>query len=292
MQVNEEDRIAPQAQSNSPANTGWVVTVVLLIAVGAGYYFWSSDDTEPEPHARTEVALPEPAPAQPLVTEANVPEPEVTPAPTPEATPVEAPVAEAPKAEPLPVLNESDSYVHDKVIEIANGMAINALLNDSDMVRQFVVFVDNIAQGQLARKTSPLKAPEQSFSVTDITNKTYLNPDSYHRYDVYAEFLSKLDDKQLLTTYKRLSPLLEQAFAELGYPDMSFDARLREAMQELLATPVIEQPIELYTISVNYQFVDPKLEALPSAQKLLIRMGPDNTRKVKKVLRRLLETMN
>ncbi|KFZ37708.1 hypothetical protein HR45_09840 [Shewanella mangrovi] len=289
MQVNEEDRIAPQPQRANSAATGWAIAAVILIVVGAGYYFWSTDDQDGEPQTRTEVALPEPAPAEPLVTEANVPEPEAAPAAEPTPTVAET---EVPKAEPLPELNESDTYVHDKVIAMADGMAIDPLLNNSDMVRQFVVFVDNIAQGQLARKTSPLQAPSQSFTVTDITNKTYLNPDSYHRYDVYADFLTGLDDEQLVTTYKRLSPLLEQAFAELGYPDMSFDSRLKEAMKELLATPVIEQPIELYSISVNYQFVDPKLEALPNAQKLLIRMGPENTRKVKKVMRRLLEIMN
>ena len=82
-------------------------------------------------------------------------------------------------------------------------------------------------------------------------------------------------------------PLLDKAFTELGYPNITFNQRLQQAIKVLLATPIIEEPIELYSISVNYKFVDPKLEALPDAQKLLIRMGPDNTRKLKKVLRRL-----
>ncbi|WP_417761869.1 DUF3014 domain-containing protein [Shewanella sp.] len=290
MQVNEEDRIAPQEKRSGTANAIWALVVVILIGAGAGYYFWSTEETDEEPAARTEVALPAPAPEQPLVTEADVPEPEATPEPTAQAP--EQPAVEQPKVEPLPELNNSDTFVHDKVVAMANGMAIDSLLNNSDMVRQFVVFVDNIAQGQLARKTSPLKEPAQSFTVTDITNKTYLNPDSYHRYDMYADFLSGLNDEQLVATYQRMKPLLEQAFAELGYPDTNFNTRLQQAFKEILAAPVIDQPIELYSISVNYRFVDPKLETLPNAQKLMVRMGPDNTRKVKRVIRRLSEQLS
>ncbi len=292
MQVNEEDRIAPQEKRSGTTNAIWALVVVILLGAGAGYYFWSTEEADEEPAARTEVPLPAPAPEQPLVTEANVPEPESTPEPAVTATAPEQPTAEPAKVEPLPDLNNSDSYVHDKVVAIANGMAIENLLNNSDMVRQFVVFVDNIAQGQLARKTSPLQAPAQSFTVTDITNKTYLNPDSYHRYDIYADFLSGLNDEQLVATYQRMSPLLEQAFAELGYPDTKFNDRLQQAFKEILAAPVIDQPIELYSISVNYRFVDPKLETLPNAQKLMVRMGPDNTRKVKRVIRRLSEQLS
>jgi hypothetical protein len=38
---------------------------------------------------------------------------------------------------------------------------------------------------------------------------------------------------------------------------------------------------------VNYKYVDANLEALPNAQKLLIRMGPENTRKIKNAVKRL-----
>ena len=68
---------------------------------------------------------------------------------------------------------------------------------------------------------------------------------------------------------------------------MSFNQRLLQAIDIMLAAPVIEQPIELDGVSVNYQFVDPQLEALPNAQKLLVRMGPENTKKVKAALRKL-----
>ena len=44
--------------------------------------------------------------------------------------------------------------------------------------------------------------------------------------------------------------------------------------------------------AVNYQFVDPELEALPNAQKLMIRMGPENSKKIKAALRKLKKQLS
>jgi hypothetical protein len=38
---------------------------------------------------------------------------------------------------------------------------------------------------------------------------------------------------------------------------------------------------------VQYEYADPKLEALTAGQKVLVRMGPDNARAVKTKLREL-----
>ena len=286
MQVNEEDRITHGKQVASSNSIVWGLALLVVVLAGGGWYYLTRDETPQQSEEQAAVSLPDTAPEQPLPTEAPVPEPEPQPVVTPQTQPAVA-TPTTPPPEPLPALAESDKFVHDKVVKMSDGMDINPLLNENDMVRQFVVFVDNLAQGELARKTSPMKAPTQKFTVSDITNKTYLDPDSYHRYDVYADFVSGLNDEQLLATYKQMLPLLDKAFTELGYPNITFNQRLQQAIKVLLATPIIEEPIELYSISVNYKFVDPKLEALPDAQKLLIRMGPDNTRKLKKVLRRL-----
>lgn len=152
MQVNEEDRIATNEPSSSSSGALWASLVVIVLLAAGGYYFWSSSDDDGATAERTEVPLPAPAPEQPLVTEANVPEPE-TPVAAPEPTPPVT-VDEQPKVAPLPELNSSDAYVHDKVVAVANGMAIDALLNNTDMLRQFVVFVDNLAQGHVVRNTS------------------------------------------------------------------------------------------------------------------------------------------
>ncbi len=289
MQLSQEDRISPQEKS-SGTNGLAILAIVAVVALSAGgYYYLSGNEKTEEPQIIAPVVIPDPVPAEPLETEA-VPEPEVLVV-TPEPEPV-AEVEPVPEPEPLPALADSDKYVHQQVTAVADGMEIEPLLIEDNVIRQFVVFVDNLAQGELARKVSPLKSPSTSFTVSDIANKTYINPDSYHRYDLYADFLASLNDEQLGKTFKEATPLLNEAFAELGYSKTSFNERMQQAIEVMLDAPIIEQPIELDGVSVNYQFVDPKLEALPNAQKLMIRMGPENSRKVKSALRKLQKQLN
>ncbi|MFT6976564.1 MAG: hypothetical protein ACJAZA_000264 [Shewanella psychromarinicola] len=287
MQVNEEDRITPPA-SEKPGSNKMLIAIAVIALLGASsyFYFTSDDADEFEPVVITPVELPESVPETPI---------EQTPIEEPESiatTDDVVPTGESAAAtvEPLPTLDESDDFVEAKTLAIANGMKIAPMILKKDIARQFVVFVDNLAQGNMVRKASPLKGPDTKFTVSEITNKIYLNPDSYHRYDLYANFIEGLSDKDLISTYTELKPLFAEAFTELGYSNIDFDTRMQQVFSMVADAPIIEDPIELSSISVNYKFVDPNLEALPNAQKLLIRMGPENARKIKAAVKKLQQS--
>lgn len=292
MQVNQDDRITPQETSSSSNRFALFAIVLVVLLSAGGYYYYSGDSDSPKLIPNAPIVLPETPPSEPMTLE-STPEPETTET-TPAVTETntnstETTAVAEPEVvvEPVPVLAESDAFVQQKALAMINNNVLSSSLVQQDLVRQFVVFVDNLAQGELTRKVSPLKGPEKLFSVSEITNKVYLNPEGFHRYDAYVDSIAKMDEQSLITTYKQLTPLLEEAFTELGYSNAKFNDRMLQAIKMLLAAPIIEDPIELNSISVNYQFVDPNLEALPSAQKLLIRMGPENTRKLKVALRKI-----
>ncbi|MEL4282777.1 MULTISPECIES: DUF3014 domain-containing protein [Shewanella] len=292
MQVNQDDRITPQETSSS-SNRFALIAIVLVILLSAGGYYYYTKDDSPKLIPNAPIVLPEPPSSEPMTLETGT-EPETTPVEneTPAATTTETetvvtPTEPAIPEEVVPSLPESDAFVHQKALAIINNNVVGSSLVNQDLARQFVVFVDNLAQGDLARKVSPVKGPEKLFTVSEITSKVYLNPESYHRYDAYATVIANMDEQTLMHTYKQLTPLFDEAFAELGYSNAKFNDRMLQAIKIMLAAPIIEEPIELSSISVNYRFVDPNLEALPSAQKLMIRMGPENTRKVKAALRKL-----
>jgi len=292
MQVNQDDRITPQETSTS-SNRFALIAIVLVILLSAGGYYYYTKDDSPKLIPNAPIVLPEPPSSEPMTLETGT-ESETAPVEndTPAATTTETETAVTPTepetpVETVPSLPESDAFVHQKALAMINNNVIGSSLVNQDLVRQFVVFVDNLAQGELTRKVSPVKGPEKLFTVSEITNKVYLNPESYHRYDAYATVLANMDEQALMHTYKQLTPLFDEAFAELGYSNAKFNDRMLQAIKIMLAAPIIEEPIELSSISVNYRFVDPNLEALPSAQKLLVRMGPENTRKVKAALRKL-----
>ncbi|MCL1121838.1 DUF3014 domain-containing protein [Shewanella seohaensis] len=292
MQVNQDDRITPQETSSS-SNRFALIAIVLVVLLSAGGYYYYTKDDSPKLIPNAPIVLPEPPSSEPMTLETST-EPETAPveneAPavtTPETETTVTPTEPAMPEEVVPSLPESDAFVHQKALAIINNNVVGSSLVNQDLARQFVVFVDNLAQGDLARKVSPVKGPEKLFTVSEITSKVYLNPESYHRYDAYATVLASMDEASLMHTYKQLTPLFDEAFAELGYSNAKFNDRMLQAIKIMLAAPIIEEPIELSSISVNYRFVDPNLEALPSAQKLMIRMGPENTRKVKAALRKL-----
>jgi hypothetical protein len=95
------------------------------------------------------------------------------------------------------------------------------------------------------------------------------------------------DHDELIATYRRFYPLMQEAFAQLGYPDGYFNDRVIAVIDHLLATPEPEEPIRLVQPHVLYKFADPELEALSSGQKLLIRMGPDHAARIRDFLTEL-----
>ncbi len=290
MQVNQDDRITPKERSSSSNRFAlFAIVLVVLLSVG-GYYYYSKKGDAPKTIPNAPIVLPETPSSEPMTLEPQ--EEQSNPAdtaPTEPATTADEAVVSEPETpvEPVPSLSESDAFIYQKALALINNNIVGSALLSQDLARQFVVFVDNLAQGELTRKVSPVKGPEKLFTVSEITNKIYLNPESYHRYDAYATVLATMDERALMSTYKQLTPLFDEAFAELGYSNAKFNDRLLQAIKLLLAAPIVEEPIELSSISVNYQFVDPNLEALPNAQKLLVRMGPENTRKVKTALRKI-----
>ena len=60
-------------------------------------------------------------------------------------------------------------------------------------------------------------------------------------------------------------------------------------LDRILATPEIEGLIALTRKSVLYRYADPQLEELVPLQKHLLRMGPENIRRIKLQARALRE---
>jgi hypothetical protein len=207
----------------------------------------------------------------------------VEPAPKPELPePIVVKVHEVEEAPPefvLPMLNDSDSLIRDGVVSLTRHEGINAWLASSELIRKFVAFVDNVAHGQVAKEPVRTLAPEGTFLVKQIDEKTFeLDPESYRRYNAFTEVIVSIDGRRAAEFYHLLRPLIQKAYDELGYGNRSFDDVMFQASGRLLETPVIDEKIPLVRPVVMYKFKDEKLESLSAAQKQLIRMGPRNTR--------------
>ncbi|MFC2167379.1 DUF3014 domain-containing protein [Acidobacteriota bacterium] len=194
--------------------------------------------------------------------------------------------------EPLQVnLDQSDDVVRIRGAELSTHTTLSQWLKSKDMIRSFVAAVDNIANGETPRSHIAFFKPEGIFDIVVRDGIVSIDPGSYQRYNLVADVFSSLNAKQTVRLYWLLSPTLQEAYKELGYPNKAFQKTLIMAMAELLKVPVLDQNIEVEKDVVYYEIVDPRLESLNPAQKHLLRMGPENIEIIQAKLRELAQEL-
>jgi hypothetical protein len=186
---------------------------------------------------------------------------------------------------PVPQLDASDDFVRALIRQLSQKPEWAAWLASGDLVRSFVVSVDKIAVGSSPAKELKPAAPQGKFQTLGSGRTLRIDPASYDRYNSLANAVDAIDPDGAARAYRRLRPLMQQAFDELGYVNLPFDERLARALGQLVAVPVPEGDVMLEATSVTFQYADPELEALSPAQKHLLRMGPHNMRLVQTKLR-------
>ncbi len=186
---------------------------------------------------------------------------------------------------PLPALGDSDALVRELVSALTPHSALAAWLIPDQLVRLFVLVVENLADGNNpSARLTPLR-PTQRFQTTDDPSQPTLDPASYARYNTHAEIVASIDPVGAAALYRRLHPLITEAYAELGHPDGGFDDTLRRALENLLTTPVLERTVTLVPRAAFFEFADPALEDLLPVQKQFMGMGPRNVRAVQASVR-------
>jgi len=221
---------------------------------------------------------------QPVV-EAVIERPAVPEAviPTPVATPAAEPAAQKKtvmKPPQLPSLDNSDAFVRDRMLLIKHKSELQTWLNTDDLLRRSASYLDGLARGNTLSKVFPLTPPEGSFAMHKDGETIWLNAGNYERYDSIVGVLTSFNMKSMGQLFHFMRPLLENAFAEMGYRPRQMDGIILQAIDNILATPIIVEPIRLTRDSVAYKFADPELEALLPVQKQLLRTGPENTQRL------------
>jgi hypothetical protein len=245
----------------------WVLGAgVVLVLGGVGLYFLRGSDTP----------APAPIAAAPPSVEQTAEQP---PAPTSSLPPG--------RSLSLPKLDDSDGEVVGGLTELLGQDAIMQFLAPERLIRNVVVTIDNAPRQQMAPNQRPIKATPSAFVTAGADETLTLAPENYARYAPLIAIVRRLDTKTLVSLYRGLQPLFQQAYEELGHPNSVFHTRLLEVIQHLLATPDPPVEIKLVQPSVQYKYADERLEKLSAGQKVLIRMGRDNAAVVKAKLREL-----
>jgi hypothetical protein len=267
------DRVRPAAPSAIRPNPWWLAAIALVIAGGAVLYWWRqhAPSTPAAPPVAETPAAP-PAKAEPAIRH-----------------PIEDARARAGLPEsadrPLPALADSDAMLREALAGVPGTGAFERFFHSQDMVRRFVATVDNLPRKSVAAQVMVVKPVDGAFSVMGSEGSMTIGAGNASRYVPYVRLAEAVDTKTLIGLYVRFYSWFQQAYLDLGYPSGYFNDRLIDVIDMLIATPEISGPVALVQPRVLYQFADPRLEALPAGQKMMLRMGSDNASRVKAKLR-------
>ena len=211
----------------------------------------------------------------------------------PVLAPVQPASAGAQMLPTLPALVDADAVVGQQLTDLLGQKNILTFLHMDHFVRRVVATVDNMARPYAPQTMWPVNpTPKRFVTLIDgIGGPEVISPDNGQRYTPFVLLVESVDASQAVALYARLYPLFQQAYEELGFPGRYFNDRLVVVLDHLLATPVQRGPTQVSLVEVKgsvpslrpwvrYEFTDPKLEALSSGQKMLLRTGPVNQRRL------------
>jgi Protein of unknown function (DUF3014) len=282
---------APRSESRySPdgggINRGAVIAAAVLIALAlAGGWYWWQQSQPKMPALPTAVSEPAPAPVA------------ATPPPAAAEPAIQHPVeATTAAAEPPRTLDQSDGVVAQALSALLGSTPGASMVRRDDFVRRAVVTIDNLGRPHAAPRLWPVNPMAGKFSVERQGDNEVVAAANSVRYSAFVAFAESLDSARAAALYKQHYPLFQTAYKELGYPNAYFNDRVVAVIDQLLATPEPAGPLAVRLTEVKgevastqpwtrYELADPQLEALPAGPKMLLRMGPDNARKLKAKLR-------
>jgi hypothetical protein len=254
---------------------------LLALVLAAGIYWWpstlgpmwdslfSDSDLNRAPQLEQAESVPPP------VSEVTVPE-----YPMPE-------LAEKDKPKSLPPVDKSDGPILEALMGNFKADGLAGFINMQDYVRRLVITVDNLPRDLVPSQLSMVQRIPGLLDIEQTGEILTLSSRNYARYDPFVNFAAALDPRLMVNLYLRFYPLLEQTYKEVGHPTGRFHDRMIVAIDDLLAAPTPSGPVQLVQPKILYRFVDPELQKLSAGQKIMIRVGPDNARELKEVLRRL-----
>lgn len=243
----------------------------------------------PEGTRTVEIEPPVPRPAEPVEREEPAPVVE-TPAPLPvERPPVDTALTPAPapveEVVDLPSLNSSDPFVRERITGIESGEGLTDFIATEDVIRRFVVFAENVSDGSLPQLDYPVRRLPQAMAVRELDENLYeMQTVSYERFTPIVNALAALKPEQGMAMYRVLKPLLQEAYAEIGYPNRNFDDVVVKAIDEILNARTAEGPFQLVKPKVMYVYANAEIESMSPVEKQLLRMGPANAQKLKATL--------
>ncbi|WP_439520167.1 DUF3014 domain-containing protein [Hydrogenophaga sp.] len=264
-----------------------VIPVVVVALAVAAWFAWRHFEQRSRVEPPEPVAVTAPADAPTPAASAPAAEPAIQ-------HPVDPPGTETAVAPtPLPALASADALVRELITDVITSKDVTTFLQMDGFIRRVVATVDNLPREQAPLMVWPVYPTLQRFTTQrSDTGVESIHPDNSQRYAPFVQLVESVDTAKAVAVYRRLYPLFQQAYEELGFPGRYFNDRLVQVLDHLIATPVQTGPLAVTLVEVKgevpstrpwvrYEFSDPALQSLSAGQKMLIRTGADHHQRLR-----------
>jgi hypothetical protein len=195
-------------------------------------------------------------------------------------------------ARPLPMLGQMDTFLRALLGTLSAHPDFARWLATDNLIRQMANVIDRISRGVSPATEVALLRPQGDFDVARGGPST-ISQASFRRYDGLASIVESLDAKAIVEAYRTIHPRLDEAYRALGRTEGGVDHAIDVALQTLIDTPVPVEPVRVISgKGATYAFAEPRYETLQPVQKQLLRMGPDNVRRIQTRLREVQALLN
>ena len=192
-------------------------------------------------------------------------------------TATEAPITAPPPPAPLPPLDAMDPLMRSLLRALSARPELARWLATDNLVQQLAAAIDKASQGKSSSREFKAIAPSGPFLISRGSGGRIIDPAGYRRYDGLVGTVTSIDASAVARVYKTIRPRLNEAYRNMGHPGGDVDRALKQALDILIATPVVRQPIAVVEgPGARWAYADPRLESLSQTQKQLLRMGPDH----------------
>jgi len=236
-----------------------VIAIVLAVSFGGGAWWW----------------LARPAPVATNVTPKAV-------------MSTEAPIEKAAPPVDLPPLDRMDGFLRPLLSALSSRPELARWLATDDLVRQLATAIDQASAGGSPARDFKVIAPTTPFAAAGRGARRTIDPASYKRYDGLVQTVTSIEASKVAQIYKTIRPRLNEAYRGMGHPEGNVDAAIKQALDILLDTPAIKDPVAIIVGNdAGWAYANQDLEDLAPTQKQLLRMGPAHADAVKVWLRAL-----
>ena len=225
--------------------------------------------------------------------------PGAAPAPAavqPPAAPAPAPAVQYPVPAPEAALRPEE--IPQALTQLLGADAVRTFLQTADFPRRVAATVDSLGREHAPVAAWPVQPIPGAFSVEERPDGPVIAPGNAARYTPFVQFVAGIDADRAVALYRRMYPLLQGAYRELGFGDRYLNDRVMTVIDLMLAAPEPAEPPQLQLMEVKgpvpstrpwvrYQYADPQLEGLAAGQKILVRVGLANERTLKAKLRQV-----